>query len=158
MPTDELANRLVAARHELLAAFERFPASTERTRPAPDEWSALEVLGHIAEADYFYLQQALMGRNLLVHALEYFDDVRWRLEHPDPAVLDRDEVMRRLSAAHRSCLAVLDALGPAERSRSVAHRRGITYTVGDVFSRIADHDHAHAAQLKTIATTVGPGG
>jgi uncharacterized damage-inducible protein DinB len=155
MQAAEIAENLRRTRAALWASIEGLSQEAMRRRPAEGDWSVAEVLGHLPEADYFYLQQALMGRNLLVHALEYFDDIRWKAEHPTPESVDIARCIARLQRSHASVLTVLSGLDDKELSRPIAHRRGIPYSVGDTFLRLSDHDRVHAAQIVDIRRAFG---
>jgi uncharacterized damage-inducible protein DinB len=155
MRATDIAESIRQARAAFWASIEGLSQEDMRRRPAARDWSIAEILGHLPEADYFYLQQALMGRNLLVHALEYFDDIRWRAEYPTPESVDIDRCLARMQRSHGSALTVVSGLDDEELSRPIAHRRGIPYSVADVFLRLSDHDGVHAAQVWDIRTALG---
>ena len=54
-----LADRLEAAAHALLAEAAALPPELVTWKPAPDVWSVMEILGHVAEFIPYWTGQAL---------------------------------------------------------------------------------------------------
>lgn len=121
--------------------------SNLRSRPQRDEWSVLECIGHIVDAE-------------LVSAGRY----RWILAHDEPPLLpyDQDLWVERLS--HRDSdpdelLALFDALRTAnlglwrrtpaiDRSRIGIHQERGPESFELTFQLVAGHDRLHVAQAR----------
>lgn len=126
-----------------------------RTRPAPGEWSALEALGHIVDAEvvvsarYRFIvahhEPPLVGydQDLWVQGLHHNDD--------DPsALLDQFEAIRlanvamwrRSTAEDRARVGMHDERGPESYDLS--------------FRLIAGHDRVHLAQARDALRAAAP--
>lgn len=55
----EIADRLEAAAHALVAEAAALPADLVAWKPAPDVWSVMEILSHVAEFIPYWTGQAL---------------------------------------------------------------------------------------------------
>ena len=62
--TSEIASLLTAAMEAIRGEYSRLPRRVLAFRPAPGEWSGLEVLGHLIEAE----QRGFAGRIRLISA------------------------------------------------------------------------------------------
>jgi hypothetical protein len=118
-----------------------------RTRPAPDEWSVLECLGHAVDGE-------------LVMSSRY----RWAIAEDDPEIVgydqdrwvaalghgraDPDDLLRLFDALRASNLALWSAATPGERKRTVRHRERGPESLGLMFTMIAGHDRFHLAQAR----------
>lgn len=118
-----------------------------RTRPAPGEWSALEVMGHMLDAE---VVSASRYRFIVTEdepPLIGYDQDRWvaGLHHNDDdpsALLDHFEAMRLANVAmwRRS--------NPTERSRVGRHEERGPESYDLSFRLIAGHDRVHLAQAR----------
>jgi hypothetical protein len=124
-----------------------------RTPPAPGEWSVLECIGHIADAEIVY-----SGR------------YRWIVAHDEPDLIgyDQDRWVSRLH--HRdddpaALLALFDALRaanlelwrrtpPDERARVGMHRERGPESFDLSFRLIGGHDRIHLAQARAALEAV----
>ncbi len=121
-------------------------AADLRRRPAESEWSVLELVGHLADAE-------------LVMAARY----RWVLAHEEPpiAAYDQDRWVDRLRHNEddpRDLLAVFEPLrranlalwrrtpGPARQRVGLHSERG-RESLDLMFRMIAGHDRFHLAQM-----------
>ena len=122
-----------------------------RVRPAANEWSVLECIAHIVDAE-------------VVAAARY----RWILAHDEPDIIgyDQDAWVDRLHAPVEDAEDLLDLFEPLRRanlalwSRTPAeqrdrvgiHRERGPESYGLVFTLIAGHDRFHLAQAaRTLA-------
>jgi hypothetical protein len=118
-----------------------------RTRPAPGEWSALEAIGHVVDAEVVY---SARYRFIVAHdepPLLGYDQDRWvqGLHHNDDdvsALLDQFEAMRLANVAmwRRS--------SPAERGRVGIHDERGPESYDLSFRLISGHDRVHLAQAR----------
>ena len=118
--------------------------------PAGDEWSAIDVVAHLVDTDYFYLAEAMAMRDTAGHHFRYFDDAAWKLSHPEVRRLPIAACLDALALSHLVVLESLDAMTNDQISLPGIHPRGIPYTVADLFQRLVTHDEAHIRQLDDI--------
>ncbi len=130
--------------------------SNLRTRPAPAEWSIVELVGHIADAE-------------LVSSGRY----RWILAHDTPTIqaYDQDQWTERLrhrEADAGSLLTLFDTLRTAnlalwrrtpvvERSRYGVHAERGPESYELTFRLIAGHDRFHIAQARRTIAAIRAG-
>lgn len=126
-------------------------------RPGPGDWSALECLAHIVDAE-------------LVSSARY----RWILAHEEPDLLpyDQDLWIDRLHAPPEDApelLALFEALRAANlslwartpvaaRDRAGIHRERGPESYGLTFTLIAGHDRFHLTQARRALDTFDSGG
>jgi DinB superfamily len=126
-----------------------------RARPAGTEWSVIEVLGHILDAE-------------LVAAARY----RWIIAHDEPALVGYDQDLWVDRLGYRSTgrppemLAVFDALRgwnldlwarstPEERARVGVHAERGSETFDLTFRLVSGHDLFHQEQMRGTLEAVG---
>jgi hypothetical protein len=124
-----------------------------RVRPEPGEWSVLECIGHIADAE---LVVATRERWILAEDLPEivgYDQGLWvdRLEHnaDDPALL-----IALLEALRRSNLDLWARRPPADRERVGRHRERGDESYGLTFRLAAGHDLLHLDQARRALVAV----
>jgi hypothetical protein len=118
-----------------------------RTRPAPGEWSALEVMGHMLDAEVVV---SARYRFIVAHdepPLIGYDQDRWvrGLHHNDDgpsALVDHFEAMRLAN------LAMWRRANPDERSRVGLHAERGPESYDLTFRLLAGHDRVHLAQAR----------
>ena len=150
--------RLVRASTDAAAGEVRALGDGARTRPAPGEWSANEVLGHLIEAD----RRGFVGR-----ARAALDADRPMFQEWDqPAVAaarhdderDPEELVREFLAAREDDLALVGSLDPATFERAGIHPVVGELTVGNILHEWVHHDREHVAQMYAISRAlVRPG-
>ncbi len=141
-PADVQA-RTAAAWAELLAGA----GNRLRVRPASDEWSALECLGHAVDAEV-----VMAGRYRWALAedepeLPGYDQDRWvtGLHGGD----DDPETLLRLFAVLREAnLALWASASEVERQRTARHRERGPESFRLMFTMLAGHDRFHLAQAR----------
>ena len=115
-------------------------------RPAPNKWSAREIVHHLADSE---MTSAIRLRMLIA------------VEHPKIFGYDQDEFARRLhydrpleasleafKGARRSTADILDCLSEVEWQREGTHTEHGRYTVDRWLEIYAAHAHQHADQIK----------
>jgi hypothetical protein len=123
-----------------------------RTRPAPGEWSALEVMGHMLDAEVVV---SARYRFIVAHdepPLIGYDQDRWvrGLHHNDDgpsALVDHFEAMRLAN------LAMWRRANPDERSRVGLHAERGPESYDLTFRLLAGHDRVHLAQSRHALRT-----
>ncbi len=126
-----------------------------RTRPETSEWSALECLAHIVDAEIVYTARY---RWILAHdepELIGYDQDRWidGLHRPTE---EPDELLAVFEPLRRANL-VLWARTPAPlRDRVGLHRERGPESYGLSFTLVAGHDRLHLAQAQRALALVRP--
>ena len=120
-------------------------------RPAPGEWTAREVVHHLADSE---MTSAIRLRRLLAEdnpVIEGYDEnlfaTRLHYDRPIAASLDAMEAARVSSAE------LLDALSDDEWSRSGTHSESGEYSVLTWLELYAAHGHDHAEQIRAAASS-----
>jgi len=121
-----------------------------RCRAQPDEWSPVEIVAHIMEADL------LFGRRL--RAILATRDVPavdspippWKLhEGKGYDAMPLDELLARLRAARADSVGLVRGLTVADWMRQGTIRGGRT-SILDLGTWLANHDRGHLAQLRRL--------
>lgn len=114
-------------------------------RPAPNKWSAREIVHHLADSE---MTSAIRLRLLLAE------------ERPAIKGYDQDEFARKLHYnrphhpslevfryARETTAQILERMTPAEWTREGTHTEQGRYTVEGWLKIYAEHAHTHAAQI-----------
>lgn len=136
---------LADARHDL------------RTPPQPGEWSALECIAHITDAEVVYSGRY---RWILAHdepELIGYDQDRWvdALHRP---LEEGDELLALFEPMRRANLALWSRTPPAARDRVGIHRERGPESLTLSFTLIAGHDRFHLAQAHAALERVRASG
>lgn len=118
-----------------------------RTRPAPHEWSVVELLGHLVDAEVVC---AARYRWILAHdepQLIGYDQDRWveRMNHQEA---DPEDLLSVLAALRRSNLNLWFRSSKGERARVGIHAERGSESFDLVFRLIAGHGLYHLAQMR----------
>lgn len=118
-----------------------------RKRPAPGEWSVLELVGHLVDAE---LVAAARYRWMLSHdapSLIGYDQDSWvaRLRHNDESP---EELLALFSALRQADLALWRRSSAAERQRVGMHAERGAETFDLLFRMLAGHDRFHLDQMR----------
>lgn len=124
-----------------------------RTRPEPGEWSVLECVGHVVDAELVY---AGRYRWMVAHdepELIGYDQDRWvdRLRHNGD---DPRELLGLFEAVRASNLALWARSTTAERARVGIHRERGPESFDLSFRLIAGHDRVHLDQADRALAAV----
>jgi DinB superfamily len=122
-----------------------------RRRPAEGEWSILELLGHIVDAE---LVAAARYRWILCEdqpALIGYDQDRWvsALRHNEDTVDELLELFEALRAANRR---LWERTSDADRRRVGMHAERGPESVSLLFRMLAGHDRFHLNQMRETLT------
>jgi len=126
-----------------------------RTRPAPGQWSAIEILGHLLDAE---LVLAARYRWILAHdqpPLVGYDQDLWveRLRHQDD---DPEEMLALLRALVRSNLHLWARTSDDDKARVGMHAERGPESYELSFRMLAGHGLFHLAQMgRTLAQVAG---
>lgn len=117
-----------------------FPEDHVEARPAPDEWSAAEILGHMIEVEDLLFRR--------VESMITSDQAPPPMARADAAERPGfSEVLARWLAARRHTLERLDRLTPAELGHGAELRRWGYISVEQQVCEWAYHDLEHVRQL-----------
>lgn len=120
-----------------------------RQRPEPSEWSVVEVIGHIWDAE---VVAAARYRWILAHdgpRLIGYDQDRWveRLRHADVASPE-EEIFAPFQALRTANLALWRRTPESERGRVGQHEERGAESYELTFRLIAGHDRFHLDQAR----------
>jgi DinB superfamily len=125
-----------------------------RTRPTPAEWSVLECVGHLHDAEVVY---AGRYRWILAHdapPLIGYDQDRWvdRLRHNDD---DPGELLDVFESLRKANLALWRRVSPEEAKRVGRHAERGPESFDLSFRLIAGHDRLHLDQARRTVEQAG---
>jgi hypothetical protein len=124
-----------------------------RTRPAPDEWSVIECLGHMTDSE---LVTAARYRWVLAEdepALQGWNQAAWatRLAHVDD---DPTTLLEMFAALRRANRDLWRRTPPADRERIGMHAERGPESYGLLFRLQAGHGRVHLAQAERALAAV----
>jgi len=127
-----------------------------RRRPAAGEWSVLELVGHLGDAE---LVMAARYRWVLAHEeppISAYDQDRWvdRLRHNEE---DPRDLLALFEALRRANLALWRNASSSARQRVGIHSERGRESLDLMFRMIAGHDRFHLAQMDRTLTTIRVG-
>jgi DinB superfamily len=128
-------------------------AADLRRRPAEGEWSVLELVGHLADAE---LVMAARYRWILAHdkpPIAAYDQDRWvdRLRHNED---DPRDLLALFEAVRRANLALWRGTPAPDRQRVGIHSERGPESLDLMFRMIAGHDRFHLAQMDRTLTAI----
>jgi DinB superfamily len=150
--TPAVASRLLRASAAAIAAEVRaLPPELARQRPKADEWCALEVVGHVIEAE----RRGFAGRIRLLVSED--EPVLQTWDQPAVAAARRDcerepeALVRELVELREGGARMLEQLEPQDLERAGQHPTVGRLTVGEVMHEWVHHDRAHLKQVVELS-------
>jgi hypothetical protein len=145
----DAVSRLRATELDLVVLLSGLDTAALRRRPDPAEWSPLQVVCHLADAEMVYgvrFRLILTGDRPWLSA---YDQEAWaeRLTDNEPEVKD---VVNRWRVTRDANIRLLASLQPAEWERVGMHAERGEESMVDVANVLADHDRAHLDQLRRL--------
>ncbi len=143
----ELIRRYADGPAKLRAAFERVPAEARQWRPAPDKWSAHEVVVHCADSES---NASLRIRYLAAEKeplIVGYDQELWAKTldyHSHPV----DLALATVEAVRANTVPLLRRLPEAVWTREGKHTESGRYTGDDWLNIYAAHVENHAHQIE----------
>jgi uncharacterized damage-inducible protein DinB len=140
---------------QIAASVSGLPDKVLRYKPAPDKWSILEVLGHIADTEIVYayrLRQMLADSQPVIAPM---DQNAWAqylgyLETPAPELIAVYGLLRLHS------LRLLRRLKPGDLDKGAFHPElNRQLTVAELVERIAQHGASHLGQIERLKAQAG---
>lgn len=143
----------IAAQLDALAAFpaqigqqlRQLSDAQLHFRPAPGEWSALEVLGHMIDVGALWpgrTRQMLASENPALAAVDA-DWVRQRDYHNKQV----EFLLQTLAEQRAEYVEFLRSLRPGQLARTGIHPTRGPLSVADGVAALADHDRIHSQQI-----------
>ena len=159
MSNDTLADfvSLAAFPDQLKQQLQGLSDAALRFRPAPAEWSIVEVVGHLLDIEAVYSARV---RQMLAT-----DNPSFPLFKPDELVRQRDYANQQISFLLSSLaerrdehLEFLRVLRPAQLARAGVHATRGPVTVADTIAMLAWHDGNHKGQIANNIAAFGSTG
>ena len=144
---DALIARYKAGYDEVVGALAGIAPDERDWRPAPGEWSAREVVHHLADSETI---SGLRLRRLLVEdgpviqgydQDEYARRFRYQERPMEPA-------LRAFEAARATTAQLLDAMTDADWQRAGTHTESGVYSAEAWLRVYGEHAHVHAGQIR----------
>ncbi|HXJ80702.1 MAG TPA: DinB family protein [Candidatus Methylomirabilis sp.] len=151
--TSEIVTFLASAMDAIRGEYSRLPSRVLTFQPGPDEWSILEVLGHLIEAE----QRGFAGRIRLIVAQDGRALDRW-----DPGQVARDRrdrdrdpslLLGEFVRLREVSLQLVERLRDADLVKRGEHPAVGTLTVNDILHEWVHHDRNHIAQMMANVQT-----
>lgn len=123
-------------------------------RPGPDEWSARQVVHHLADSEttsYVRLRRLLAEDQPIIQAYDEMEFSR-RLRYERPIELD----LALLHSVRAATAELLATLTEEEWARSGTHTESGEYSVTGWVGIYAAHAHDHAAQISRARAAATP--
>jgi hypothetical protein len=125
------------------------PEAVLRRRPAPDKWSAVEIMAHLADVE---IVGSWRFRLILAHdgiPVQAFDQDEWvknlRYEETGPA-----ESVELFDATRRANLRLFQRVDPARLEHRGVHPERGPESVAQIIRLFAGHDLNHLAQIDAL--------
>lgn len=143
----EAANALRASLLAVRVECTGLPAAVLRWHPASGEWCALEVIGHLIEAE----QRGFAGRVRTILAEADPELQRW---DPDAVARERRDcgrdpgtLLAEWTRLREASAAMVDGLQPGDLARSGRHPQVGRLSIGDLLAEWVHHDRNHLRQI-----------
>ena len=146
----ELQQALRSAHQTMMESLDGVSEPEIRQVPAPDEWTVAQLMAHIAEIQYFWMEKAVLitiedDPNLTRSDVE---NDRRAAAVEDHAGDSLDDLIRGLAAANDSAIAATGAIAPGDLA-VLGHRgENNPITVEGVVRFLASHVEEHAHQIR----------
>jgi len=142
------ADAILAETANKIAEYLEVIGSNQEKKPAPDKWSAAEIVCHLADCELvfaFRLRQTLAEDG---PTIQPFDQDEWAKTYPGvPASL----ALATFGELRKWNLRLIRASLPAAAERKMTHPERGTMTFQTVVETMAGHDLNHLGQLRKIA-------
>jgi hypothetical protein len=144
-------------RDELIERYEQGPEAVRAAlvgvtddeldhRPAPDAWTAREIVHHLADSEtnsYIRLRRLLAEDGVTIVG---YDEAGWARRLPYDGRLEPSLAV--LEAVRGSSALLLRRLDDADFERAGTHSESGAYSVATWLTIYADHAHDHAEQIR----------
>ena len=141
-----LLERYKAGYDEVVAALEGIDDAALDARPGPDDWTAREVVHHLADSE---MTSALRLRKLLAEdspRIEPYDETGYARRLPYDRPIEAS--LEALQGARSSTASILERLPESAWTREGHHPEHDRYSVEDWLEIYAAHAFEHADQIR----------
>lgn len=118
-----------------------------RRKPAPNEWSIVEIVGHLIDTEQLLRYRIIRMITLDHPAIIPYDQdaavIRNGYQHADLHVL-----LRTLATERQTTLQTFKGLSPTQLARTGWHLEYGLWVVADVITYLAKHDSMHDQQIR----------
>ena len=147
-PADSIA-RLRGTELDLVALLSGLDTKQLRQRPPDGEWSALQILCHLADAEMVYGVRIRLILTVEKPWISGYDQDAWadrfvELEQDAKATVNRWRIVRDTN------LRLLASLQPNDWERCGMHAERGEESVALIAQHLADHDRDHLTQLRRV--------
>ena len=145
-----LQQMLRSARRVVVDSIDGITQEEARQVPAPGEWTVSQLLAHIAEIQYFWMEKAVLITKENDPNITRSDvENDRRAAAADHAGDPWDELVSELGAANESAIATTGKIDPEDLA-ILGHRgEDNPITVEGLIRSLASHMKAHAIQITT---------
>ena len=158
MTEAELKNHIEIAEKspkEIAAAVSGLAPDILRYKPAPEKWSILEILGHLADLEIVYayrLRQMLADEKPVIAPI---DQDAWA-RHLGYGDAPAPELVAAYGLNRHANVRLLKRLKLSDLEKSAFHPEyQKNQTVGDIVERMSTHGANHLAQIETLKKEAG---
>jgi DinB superfamily len=134
---------------KLESLVKRAPASKLRKRPAPDKWSVVEILAHLADTEIavgWRIRSILGAPGTPIQA---FDQDAWAAAG-NYAKRDPRKSIEQFRAVRDANLALYKSLSPEQRKHFGMHAERGEESLQRILHMMAGHDLNHISQIEKI--------
>ncbi len=131
----------------LRTAWESVPEDAEKWRPAPEKWSAHEVVIHAADSETYAATRIRLLVNEKEPLIVGYDENAWAKTFNYHAQ-STDRALRTLDAVRTATLPVLRALTETDWAKEGRHTQSGPYTGSDWLRSYGPHLTNHAKQIE----------
>ena len=156
-PNSSLQDMLKSAYQAVIESIDGIQEAEIRLIPAPDEWTVAQLLAHIAEIEYFWMEKAVLitkedDPNITRSDVENDRRTAAVVDHAGDSL---DELIRGLSTANDAAVTVVGNIAP--RDMSILGHRGENnpISVEGVIQSLAGHMTEHANQITESRRLIG---
>lgn len=157
MTESELKKHLEAAEKspkQIAAAVSGLPDKTLRYKPAPDKWSILEILAHLADVEIVYgyrIRQMLADKKPVIAPIDQ-DDWARNLGYMEAAPA---ELVALYGLNRHHNLRLLRRLRPEDLEKGAFHPEyNKNVTVAEMVERMGGHGTSHLEQIERLKKEV----
>jgi hypothetical protein len=147
---DQALTSLATTGRRLERIVSGMSAKRAAARPAPDKWSAKEIICHLSDCELVY---GYRFRKILCETeatLVAFDQEAWanKLRYRDLPLKSALATFKALRSGH---IALLKSLPRSAWNKSGQHPSYGALTLRQIVTHLADHDRNHVAQVERLA-------
>ncbi len=158
MTEAELKKHIAAAENsprEIAAAVSGLSPAVLSYKPAPDKWSILEILSHLADVEIVYgyrLRQMLADEKPVIPPM----DQDARAKHPGYLETPAPELVALYGLNRHHNLRLLKRMKPGDLEKSAFHPEiQNNVTVADLVGKMSTHGTNHLGQIERLKKEAG---